>query len=232
MPKPTELGQLRALANLLEPNRERLYRFVLGETRPVTRDEAAAATGVSRAMAAFHLDRLVEVGLLRPTYRRVSGRTGRGAGRPAKLYARSRRRFAIAFPKRDHQLLARLLAQGPPSAIREAADRFGRLVGARARQRLNGSVRGRARRSRCVSDVLGEIGFEPTQVGLETWCRNCPFDPVSRESPEVVCKTAVAMIGGVVAGVGSDGLDVAERQRAGWCCVVVTAMAEPDGSLS
>src|SRR3990170_8987534 len=102
---------MNALAALREPVRMRLYRYVERRLAAVGRDEAAGAVGVSRAMAAFHLDKLVDLGLLRTEFRRLSGRTGRGAGRPAKLYRRSRRDFSVTLPKRDHELLARLLSE-------------------------------------------------------------------------------------------------------------------------
>ena len=41
-----------------------------------------------RSVAAFHLDKLAEAGLVEVTFQRTSGRTGPGAGRPAKLYRR------------------------------------------------------------------------------------------------------------------------------------------------
>ena len=83
MPKPTFAQQLDALAALREPIRAQLYQYVQKRLAAVSRDEAADAVGVSRAMAAFHLDKLVELGLLRAEYRRLSGRSGRGAGRVA-----------------------------------------------------------------------------------------------------------------------------------------------------
>src|SRR5688572_13178345 len=94
MSKPTFAQKLADLSTLLEPTRGRLYGYVAGETAPVTRDQAANAVGISRSKAAFHLDKLVDARLLRVQFRRLSGRTGRGAGRPSKLYARSRHRFS------------------------------------------------------------------------------------------------------------------------------------------
>jgi predicted ArsR family transcriptional regulator len=89
-----DLAQNQALddvAVLADPVRRSLYSHVAAQPEPVGRDAAAATAGISRSLAAFHLDRLVEAGLLAVTYRRLSGRTGPGAGRPAKLYARAPR---------------------------------------------------------------------------------------------------------------------------------------------
>lgn len=231
MGKRTFGRQLADVAALLDKRRAELYRFVSNERVAVGRDQAASAVGISRAMAAFHLDKLVDANLLRVEYRRLSGRAGRGAGRPAKLYARSRHRFDISIPQRDPELLARLLAESVTptglSPTREAAQRYGHLLGVRARRAI-GKQSGEEGLARCVEDVAEEIGFEPTRSGHETWARNCPFEPLSRESPELVCETALAIIGGVIDGVGTGGLSVARRDRRTWCCVVLTRVSSSE----
>jgi predicted ArsR family transcriptional regulator len=228
VPKQTLVRRVEALAALLEPSRRKVYRYVARQIAPVGRDQAAGAVGISRAMAAFHLDKLVDLGLLRAEYRRLSGRGGRGAGRPSKLYRRSRRRFGVMVPERDHELLARLLTESmTPSydvtPTHEVAHRYGRSLGARARQRISNRV-GQERLARCVDDVLEEVGFEPMRAGSgEVWARNCPFDPLSRRFPAVVCQTALAIVAGVIDGVGVDGLGVRRDERPDRCCVVLDA---------
>src|SRR5438067_3638 len=101
---------LAALSGLGDPVRRRLYEFVAQRGEPVGREEAAAATGIGRPLAAYHLDKLVELGLLTPTYQRQPGRRGPGAGRPAKRYARSAGEFVASVPPREYELAARLLA--------------------------------------------------------------------------------------------------------------------------
>src|SRR5256885_16968278 len=93
-PEDVESQDIERVALLDEPARRRLYDFLIGRDAPVGRDEAAAGTGMSRGLAAFHLDRLAEAGLLEVEFRRLTGRTGPGAGRPAKLYRRAQRRGA------------------------------------------------------------------------------------------------------------------------------------------
>src|SRR5215218_11217440 len=101
---------LDRLAALAEPVRRRLYEFVAAQADPVDRDAAAAGAGVGRPLAAFHLDRLAEAGLLDVTYRRRSGRTGPGAGRPAKFYARARHgELSVSVPPRQYDLAAEIL---------------------------------------------------------------------------------------------------------------------------
>jgi predicted ArsR family transcriptional regulator len=55
---------MAAIALLADELRQRLYRFVAAQPGPVTRDQAAAAVGISRKLAAFHLAKLVSAGLL------------------------------------------------------------------------------------------------------------------------------------------------------------------------
>jgi predicted ArsR family transcriptional regulator len=225
VPKPTFAERLEALASLREPIRRRLYQYVARALAPVSRDQAADAVHISRAMAAFHLDKLVELGLLRATYRRVSGRAGRGAGRPSKLYSRSRREFSVTLPRRDHELLARLLAETAAGAVviapDEDAQRFGRSLGARARTRVSSRATPQ-RLSRCVEDVLEALGFDPfPAVSGDVITRNCPFDPLSRRYPAVVCRSAIAIVRGVIEGVGTDALTVRRDERPDRCCVVL-----------
>src|SRR4029453_2733135 len=116
-----------AAAGVAEPPRRRLYDHVVGQSQPVTRDEAAAALELPRATAAFHLDRLVEEGLLDIGYERRTGRTGPGAGRPAKLYRRAECSVSVSLPERRYDLAGRLLADAMADADRagEPPDRKG-----------------------------------------------------------------------------------------------------------
>src|SRR5690242_21665345 len=99
---------LASLSSLDDPVRRRLYEVVTRQPGPMGRDEAAAAAGIGRALAVYHLDKLVESGLLAATYQRPAGRSGPGAGRPAKLYARAEREFTVTVPPRTYELAARL----------------------------------------------------------------------------------------------------------------------------
>ena len=160
-----ERSGLAALSGLDDPVRGRLYEFVSGSAEPVGRDEAAAAAGIGRALAAYHLDKLVGLGLLTASYQRPSGRTGRGAGRPAKLYARSGREFTVTLPPREYELAARLLAEAVETggdgqsrtALHTAARQAGADLGKRHRA-------GSSRRSsvHAAQAALREYGFEPS----------------------------------------------------------------------
>jgi predicted ArsR family transcriptional regulator len=226
MTKPSLRRDVETIAALREPARRALYEYVERQPSAVSRDQAAHALGMTRALAAFHLDRLVEVGLLRADYRRLSGRSGPGAGRPAKLYRRSRRQVAFSLPQRDHVLLAELLAAaiaeaGSDSAVAGPAHATGRSLGSRARRRLRSRVTD-GRLADCVASVLESLGFEPYRApGGELWARNCPFAPVSRRFTPVVCGVGQALVGGVIDGIGADHLAVSREDHPDRCCVVV-----------
>jgi predicted ArsR family transcriptional regulator len=226
MSKSTLPRDVEAIAALREPARRALYEYVERQPAAISRDQAVAALGLTRPLAAFHLDRLVEAGLLSADYRRLSGRSGPGAGRPAKLYRRSRRRVAVSLPYRDHALLAELLAaaiahDGPDPALAGPANETGRSLGSRARRRLRSGITA-GRLAGCVASVLESLGFEPyAGPDGELRARNCPFDPVSRRFTPVVCGIGQALVGGVIDGVGADGLRVTREDHPDRCCVVV-----------
>src|SRR5215211_5374813 len=132
-------ASLATAALLNEPVRGALYAFVASRDEPVDRDEAASAVGVGRPLAAFHLDRLVAAGLLDVEFRRRSGRTGPGAGRPAKFYLRRRDQdVSIDLPARSYDVAAEILATGiertgrAKTAVFDAARERGQAMAAGA----------------------------------------------------------------------------------------------------
>jgi predicted ArsR family transcriptional regulator len=103
--------EISVIAVLDDPVRRRLYDYVTGQDHAVSRSEAAQAAGIQRTLAAFHLDRLAEAGLVDVTFRRPAGRAGPGAGRPAKLYRRTAAEHQVSVPPRDYRGAAELLAE-------------------------------------------------------------------------------------------------------------------------
>jgi predicted ArsR family transcriptional regulator len=208
--------------------RRRLYAFVSGCGEPVGRDEAAAAVGIGRALAVYHLDRLVRSGLLTASYRRPPGRSGPGAGRPAKVYARSGGEFMVTVPPREYELAARLLVQavaadhtgGTQASLREAAWQLGADLGRRHRA---GDPPGDGRPP-ALDSALAEYGFEPSRDDRGAIrMRNCPFRRLADTQPEVVCPMNLAMIQGLVAGLGADGPNPLLAPEPGRCCVTIPA---------
>ena len=215
-----------------------LFFHVTNSDGEVTRDEAAAAVGVTRRIAAFHLDKLVDEGLLEASFKRLSGRSGPGAGRPSKLYRRSGRRLNVSLPPQNYELMARLLAsaiaesEGASAAqrLKPGARAFGTSMGTAARDHVGPS----ASRKRVLGALIDELaghGFEPFADGDETLrLRNCPYHDMARENTELVCSLNLALMQGV-----ADGLDLADLEptlepREGQCCVVFHARGVP-GSI-
>jgi predicted ArsR family transcriptional regulator len=215
------------LSGLDDPVRRRLYEFVAGRGAPVGRDEAAAAAGVGRPLAAYHLDKLVGLGLLDASYQRPGGRTGPGAGRPAKLYVRSGGEFIVTVPARSYGLAAQLLAIAVESgsgasraALRDAAWQFGSDLGTRS----IGTGPAAADAWQAAASILRAQGFEPWQAEDGTLrLRNCPFHQLAAEHREVICGMNLALIEGLVAGLGARQLHPALDPQPGCCCVAISA---------
>jgi predicted ArsR family transcriptional regulator len=220
-------SQISAIAALNEPIRRDLYTYIVDRPEAVGRDEAATALGITRELAAFHLDKLLEEGLLDVEYRRISGRTGPGAGRPAKLYRPSGRLVQVSLPERRYDLAARLMAealedpQGDPAvAVDRAAHRFGETIGAEARRHLGRRPSANRLLERACA-VLRDHGFEPVEIDDEIRLRNCPFDAVAKEHTNLVCGMNLALAQGLVAGLGADRIDVRLDPMPGTCCVAL-----------
>jgi predicted ArsR family transcriptional regulator len=221
------MTDLASLSSLDDPVRRRLYEVVCERAEPVGRDEAANAAGVGRALAVYHLDKLVEAGLLTASYQRPPGRSGPGAGRPAKLYMRSDREFAVTVPPREYELAARLLVQAVEAdaggnsraALLEAARRLGAELGGRFRPGVT-DLDG-------VADLDGALaghGYEPRrgEDGVIR-LRNCPFHQLVEHHRDVVCGMNLGLIEGILAGLGVEGLRPVLDPQRGHCCVAIGA---------
>lgn len=220
--------EIAGLASLGEPARRQLYLYVAGRPGDVSRDQAARAVGISRSLAGFHLDRLVEEGLLEASFRRLSGRSGPGAGRPAKLYRRSDRQVEVSVPERRYELAARILAtavdaSGSPktrNALVETARAIGERIGAKARARA-GSRPGRKRLIAGMTDALAEQGYEPVTAEGELRLGNCPFHALVAEHRDLVCGMNLALMKGVVEGMELAAAKPVLAPADGRCCVCV-----------
>lgn len=217
---------LSALSTLDDPVRERLYRLVSEAAEPVGRDRAATVLGIDRALAAYHLDRLVDAGLLTASYRRPPGKDGPGAGRPAKLYSRSEQQFAVAVPPREYELAARLLAAAvaadPASSSRARLDEAARDYGTRVGEQHSAAQGARrARAPRTLEVVLREQGFEPASDEHTIVLRNCPFHELAARYPAVACGMNLALIEGLVAGIGATRAHPVLDPEPGRCCVTI-----------
>lgn len=206
---------LRGLSALADPARRRLYDAVAAHDEPVGRDAAARSCGITRTLAAYHLDRLVEAGLLEVSYARPPGAGGPGAGRPAKLYRRVREDRTVSIPPRDYELLADLLA-GAVGAEAGGEVRAALLRAAAAQGRAAAGA------DETLSEVLRARGYEPqTDERGDLVLRNCPFRRLSRAHTELVCGLNEALLQGLLEGRGEDPARAELRPHDDHCCVVI-----------
>jgi predicted ArsR family transcriptional regulator len=224
--------QLTGLAGLGDPIRRALYRYVADRGVPVSRDEAAKAAGISRPLAAYHLDKLVHDGLLEPRYHRRGDRRGPGAGRPAKHYARADRQFELSLPARDYAALAELLAGAveadPSGAAQAALDRAAAALGAELGTQAASRVAPDGDPDQVLAAVrqaLAARGYEPYEEADGTIrLRNCPFDRIAAQHRQLVCGANHAMLQALTEQVDGDPPTVRAvlDPQPGRCCVTLT----------
>ena len=207
---------LAGLATLDDPVRRRLYEYASEQDQPVSREDAAAAAGIGRALAAYHLDKLAGAGLLETAYQRPAGRGGPGAGRPAKLYRPSGRELSVSVPPRAYELLARLLAEAAESdttgqvrtTLNAVAHNLGRQLGAAAGED--------------PAALLDRYGYQPRRAADGTLeLRNCPFHQLARTHQDLVCSLNLRLVEGMSAGSRCPGARAVLSPRPERCCVVV-----------
>jgi predicted ArsR family transcriptional regulator len=225
-------AQISAVAALDEPTRRRLYDYVVRQPEPVSRDDAAATLELPRTTAAFHLDRLVDEGLLDVVYQRLTGRTGPGAGRPAKLYRRSDQHVAVSLPQRRYDLAGRLLSSAlehaersgdsPRAVLDQRAYQMGRELGDTAR-----STAGERDTRETVLGVLEAYGFEPRTEGEDVTLANCPFHTLAQDYTELVCGMNLRLLGGLLDGLAPTGLTAHLDPAPPHCCVRLEPAAGP-----
>ena len=215
---------LARLATLEDPVRRALYLFVVERGHDTSRDQAARGVGVSRALAAFHLDKLVQHGLLEVAYRRLTRKRGPGAGRPAKLYRRSGAQLAVSLPPREYELAARVFADalatgGARRPLQRVAKSLGRRLGA-ASPRPRKTSRRAARRA--LVATLTRHGYEPVAAADGSIVlRNCPFDALARAHRDLMCGANRALVEGFRRGAGLSDYEVVATSEPGRCCATV-----------
>ena len=221
-------AQVTGIAALGDPLRRGLYRYVIAQPGPVNRDQVAEGAGVARHVAKFHLDKLVDDGLLAVEYARPPGRRGPGAGRPAKLYSRSSRELAVSLPQRDYELAGRLLAKAVTAAghygltvgdaLTKVARDTGRARGQQARQDAGARPKPASLLAAAMT-VLGESGYEPRREGASVTLVNCPFHGLAQEYTDLVCGMNLDLMTGLVEGLADPTLEARLAPTPGLCCV-------------
>ena len=225
-----------AVASLAEPIRRDLYSYVTSQDGPVSRDQAAAALDLPRHTVKFHLDKLVDEGLLTVQFRRLSGLVGPGAGRPSKLYRRSDREVTLNLPDRDYRLAARImaaaievnLADGTP--ILEATRSAARSAGTGAMQDTAAAAAESANRAKLAEStdppayacsLLSARGYEPRLESERIALLNCPFHALVQDHTELVCTMNLELVDSLVNQGRDESLNTRLDPADGRCCVVI-----------
>jgi predicted ArsR family transcriptional regulator len=229
---PTDIDQqLTGLAGLGDPLRRALYRHVAERGLPVSRDDAALAVGISRPLAAYHLDKLVDDGLLEARYLRRGGRRGPGAGRPAKHYVRADRQIELSLPARDYAALAELLAGAVEAdhsgAAQTALNRAAASLGAELGEEAAGHPWADGHPDQVLAalrQTLADRGYEPyDDADGAIRLRNCPFDRIAAHHRQLVCGANHAMLQALTDHLGGDPpVQAVLDPQPGRCCVVLT----------
>ncbi len=224
--------RVHAVAALDHPITQAVYRL-LSERGELSRDDAAGALDLARSVAAFHLDKLTDAGLAEVRFARLTGRSGPGAGRTARVYRRSQSELAVSLPERHYDLAGGLLAQaverattegvGVEAALHEAAFEAGRQIGAAARTQA-GPRPGRRQLRGALASALQAHGYEPRLVDGEIVLANCPFHALAERHRTLVCGMNLDLLGGLVDGIGAGGhLAARLAPQTGQCCVRLDA---------
>jgi predicted ArsR family transcriptional regulator len=210
---------------LTDPIRRALYHFVAYQPGAVSRDQAAVGVDVPRHTAKFHLDKLVDEGLLVTEFKRLTGRTGPGAGRPAKLYRRERTEVNVTLPRRRYDLAGHVLADaasralgGIPmdAALREAADNAAGVV-------LESWPPGAGDRASQLRGILTKLGYEPREDRDRVVLGNCPFRQLSDEHEELICPVNLDFVQALARRLQCDEHRATTAPRGNGCCVRIDA---------
>lgn len=220
-----------SIAALNEPLRQRIYEHVVSHPDGVNRDDTARAVGVARSVAAFHLDKLLEVGLVQAEYKRPAGAGGPGAGRPAKWYRRADREVALTLPCRRYDLSSAILAEAlerterarmnPKTAIRQVAAEEGERIGSTMPRPPGKAIGGRSVARRLLR-LLAENGYEPHLESGVITLSNCPFHRLAEEHRDLVCSMNLTMLRSALeaAGIPPDAAELDPGPDR--CCVKVS----------
>lgn len=227
---------IEALTALGDESRRRMFEFARRAGRPISRDDAATEVGISRKLAAFHLERLVDAGLLRSHF----GHPGRlrKVGRAPKLYEPTDADLKVSIPPRQPDLLAAILLEGvlsdasdnPLDAAHRAAFRRGERVGAEVRARARPGRLSSERALTLSEATLSGAGFEPVRPRPDCLrLHSCPFHPLAAVQPEAVCGINHAFVDGLLTGLEANTVEVALDPDGGECCVEITAAGNASG---
>jgi len=210
--------RIAAVASLGDENRRRLFGFVASSPQPVGRDDAAGALGIPRSTASFHLDRMVQDGLLAVEFRKLGGRAGPGSGRPAKMYRTAQPEVGASVPDRNYDLAGELMAaaiEQSTAAGQPVLDALLTTSYAKGREMAEGTA--------SLEEFLSAEGYVPAPDGLGGYALlNCPFHRLADGHADVVCAMNGAFLSGAAAGCGVGEGRITGNSAPGQCCARIT----------
>jgi predicted ArsR family transcriptional regulator len=213
------------IATLTDDGRRALYEHVRTAGHPVTREEAADALGIGRPLAAFHLDKLTETGLLRARYEAPAGQS-RGRGRAPKVYEAADAEVTVSLPERAYAVAARILADAvaehptdAAAAVAHHARLFGRELATESAPdpASDGTVTALER----LVGTLSRIGYRPHVDDDRIQLVNCPFHALAARRTELICGLNLALVKGAIDGCAAVGCRARLAPAPGMCCVEV-----------
>ena len=228
------MDPVAGVAALDQPLRRKLFALLRASHGWLSRDDAAAALDIPRSVAAFHLDKLAEAGVVEVRFERTGGRSGPGAGRPSKLYRPAGDELSASIPPREYDLAGAVLADavdasartGTPVAdcLRVAARAAGTRLAAEARDVDTAADANDPRRQ--LVDVLSRHGYEPDLADADDIAlANCPFHRLAEQHRELVCGMNLDLIVGLLDDIDPEHeLEARLDRRNGNCCVRVAAV--------
>jgi len=226
-----------ALQVIGDPELRETLLVVRGRPQAVSIRDVAAATGAHHNVARRRLERLAAAGLLTTSFERPPGRSGPGAGRPAKVYAPAPETSSIEFPERRYPELVGLLVDAVPRRrVPEVGERFGAALAVAAGVEPADDVRAGLEG---LCDAIGAIGFQARLAEVadgraEIVTPTCPLRPLVVANPAVAGVdhgvwrglVAAAIEGVDVDDVGCSTHDCLEPCSA---CRIVLSLARPAG---
>jgi predicted ArsR family transcriptional regulator len=214
---------MAAVASLGDDKRRQLYQLVASSAGAVGRDDAAEALGLPRSTASFHLDKLVQDGLLAVEFHKAAGKTGPGSGRPAKMYRPAAGEMGVSVPDRNYDLAGELLAAAieRSTTTGEAVADSLRVTSYRKGQELAAGAEG-------LTEFMAGEGYDPRPDGDGGLVlANCPFHRLSDGHPDVVCAMNGSFLRGAAAACGEPEERIAPNSVPGQCCARITARITP-----
>jgi predicted ArsR family transcriptional regulator len=198
------IGDLTAA--LGDPTRRAIFIAVRESPEPMTSAAIAELFTIHPNVARHHLDKLAADGYLQVSHRRPAGRTGPGAGRPAKCYETTEKAIDVHFPSRRPdllvELLVRLVQRLAPDDIAAVAEDVGRQYGRELAAEVGTPEEdGYQEAVTAVAQAMSGLGFGISQDTSAATSRlltsHCPFGAAAAGHPDVVCSLDRGIVSGL-----------------------------------